>query len=346
MHYGHSPDKARIFANQANALIDRAGLPRRPDIYELFYVYVSAHLPEVVRALDKIFAKNVMPNEQDCEEIFKLHVSGSIHENAMLQASEKVESTIADVKQIVNAMQEATGEYGDSLTGLSDNLAKATKLEDVAALVKTMMADTAAIVSKNKELENQLERSAEAIDTMKAEMDNVRREALTDGLTGLANRKFFDRKIDELHRKFTDDGETFCLLVMDIDHFKSFNDTYGHQVGDRVLKLLGAVLEHHTTERIFPARFGGEEFVVLATGVSLESATHIAESIRTQLAEKEVVNKTTGERLGVVTISIGVAEIMAGESANHLIERTDKALYAAKHAGRNRVITDNGVKAA
>lgn len=342
MHYGHSPDKAKIYSSQALALIDRSGLARRPDVFELFYVYVSAQLPEVVRALDKIFEKGVLPNDADIEQIYKLHITGGLQETAVLNASDKVQETIGDVKQIVAAIQESTAGYGDSLSGISESLSKATKLEDVTALVKEMMANTASIITKNQELETQLERSSTAITSMQTEIETVRREAMTDGLTGLANRKAFDRKIDEAQKAFAEKGQVFSLLVMDLDHFKSFNDTYGHQVGDRVLKLLARVLQEHITETVFAARFGGEEFVVVADKTALKDAAEIAESIRTKIAEKDIVNKTSGERLGKVTISIGAAEIMPNETVDGLIERADKALYLAKGAGRNRVMTDLG----
>lgn len=340
MHFGHSPEKAQIVAQQALSLIDKAGLSRRPDNYELFYTYVSGQMPEVTRSLDKIYAKNIQPNQEDCDEIYKLHISGGAHESAMLKASEKVADTIEDVKKIVASMQESTSEYGENLSGVNDELAKAKTMEDVGAIVKTMMAQTATIVARNKELETQIERSSSAIRGMQGEIEAVRKEALTDGLTGLANRKHFDRKIDEAHIDFSSTGKIFSLLVMDIDHFKSFNDTYGHQVGDRVLKLLARVLQENANENLLLARFGGEEFVVIANGYPLDQAAALAESIRTGIAEKDVVNKTTGERLGKVTISVGVAEIAAGDSAASLIERADKALYAAKKAGRNQVISD------
>lgn len=328
-----------MVGQQALSLIDKAGLPRRPDVYELFYAYVSGQMPEVTRALDKIYEKGLQPNQEDCAEIYKLHIAGGIHENAMLKASEKVADTIEDVKKIVASMQDSTSEFGDNLSGVNDQLAAAKTMDDVAGIVKTMMAQTASITARNKELETQIERSSTAIRGMQGEIEAVRREALTDGLTGLANRKHFDRKIDDALVTFNSTGKIFSLLVMDIDHFKSFNDTYGHQVGDRVLKLLARVLQEHGTEHFFPARFGGEEFVVIADQTNLNDAVALAESIRVGIAEKDVVNKTTGERLGKVTISIGVAEIAQGESAVSVIERADKALYAAKKGGRNQVRT-------
>ncbi len=341
MHYGHSPEKAKLYATQALALIDKSGLPRRPDIYELFYAYVCHQMPEVTRALDKIYGKGLLPNEDDCSLIYKMHISNSAQEEMMLHASDTVSETISDVRQIVGAIQEATQGFGSNITGISEKMAKATKLEDVADLVKSLMTETATIVTKNQELETQLERSSEAVEAMKEEIDTVRREALTDALTGLANRKHFDRKLDQSLRDYVEKKEKFCLLVLDIDHFKSFNDTYGHQVGDRVLMLLARVLQDHAGQQLFPARFGGEEFVVIAH-MSASAALEVAESIRQGIASKEVINKTTGDRLGQVTISIGVAEIHPGELLSSLVERADQAMYAAKHAGRNQVKSAEG----
>lgn len=339
MHYGHTAEKAKLLANQALSLIDKSGLPRRPDIYELFYAYVSGHYPEVARALDKIYEKGVLPNEEDCLLIFKMHISNAAQEDVVLNASETVSAAITDVKQIVGAIQEATKGYGDNISGISEKLGKATKLEDVADLVRSMIAETATIVSKNNELETQLEKSSQAVEAMQAEIDVARREALTDGLTGLANRKHFDRKLDQALLQYQEKKEVFSLLVIDIDHFKSFNDTYGHQVGDRVLMLLARVMQEHATEQLFPARFGGEEFVVIAYNMRTEQAAEVAESIRKGIATKEVVNKTTGERLGQVTISVGVSEICPDEALGKLIERADQAMYDAKRAGRNQVKT-------
>ncbi len=340
MHYGHSPEKAKIFAEQANGLIDKCSLPRRPDIYELFYAYVTGEMPEITRALDKIFTKKLLPNEEDCDEIYKLHISDASQENAMLTASDTVQDTIGDVKTIIAAIQTASKDFGENMSGMSAQLEEAKSLEDVTELMKTMMSETATIVSKNQELETQLERSSEAMDTMSGELDRVRKESLTDGLTGLPNRKSFDRTLDKAYAQFIEDKKPISLLVLDIDHFKSFNDTYGHQVGDRVLMLLARVLQDHATDEFFPARFGGEEFVAIASNMSVEQAAKAAESIRTGIASKEIINKTTGERLGQITVSIGVAEIKEGERITQLVERADKAMYMGKKGGRNRVVTD------
>lgn len=340
MHYGHSPQKAKVFAEQALALIDKCSLPRRPDIYELFYAYVSGEMPEVTRALDKIFNAKKLPNEDDCGEVYKLFISDAQESNAMLDASDTVQDTIGDIKSVIAAIQDASQDFGENMSGMSKQLSEANSLEDVTELVKNMMSETSTIVEKNKKLETQLEKSSETMSGMQNELEKVRKEALTDGLTGLPNRKNFDRKLDDAFASFKETNEKFSLLVLDIDHFKSFNDTYGHQVGDRVLMLLARVMQDHANENLFPARFGGEEFVAIAQNMSLKDAATIAESIREGIASKEIINKTTGERLGQITVSIGVSEIQDNERIGQLVERADQAMYMGKKGGRNQVVTD------
>jgi diguanylate cyclase len=128
--------------------------------------------------------------------------------------------------------------------------------------------------------------------------------------------------------------------MIDVDHFKSFNDTFGHQVGDQVLKLIGGVLREHVREGDLAARYGGEELMVVLPGTGLNSCRMIAERIRCAIAERRIRRRVTGEEIASVTISAGIAEFRMGESAESMIERCDRALYLAKRQGRNRVLTE------
>jgi diguanylate cyclase len=125
--------------------------------------------------------------------------------------------------------------------------------------------------------------------------------------------------------------------MLDIDHFKSFNDNFGHQVGDQVLRLVARTLTDGIKGRDIAARYGGEEFVILLPETNLAHAMILAESLRKSLAAKEVINRASGEFLGRITMSIGVAQYYSSEDVNELIERVDSALYTAKHNGRNQV---------
>jgi diguanylate cyclase len=132
-----------------------------------------------------------------------------------------------------------------------------------------------------------------------------------------------------------------ALLLCDIDHFKAFNDNWGHQTGDQVLRLVASCLSESVKGRDTAARYGGEEFAVLLRGTGLEDATLVAEQIRETVENKKLVKKSTGDVLGSITISIGVAEFGADEAADSVIRRADACLYGAKQHGRNLVVNQN-----
>ncbi|MCU0894360.1 MAG: GGDEF domain-containing protein [Rhodospirillales bacterium] len=135
-----------------------------------------------------------------------------------------------------------------------------------------------------------------------------------------------------------ENGDPLSLLMLDIDHFKKFNDTHGHHIGDQVLRLLAAVLKQSVKGQDTPARYGGEEFAVVLPQTVLENAVKLAEAIRLRVSRRSVVNRATSQRLGSFTVSIGAAEFVPGEPLRQFVERADRALYAAKKAGRNRVM--------
>src|SRR6185312_16299660 len=165
--------------------------------------------------------------------------------------------------------------------------------------------------------------------------------SMTDPLTNIANRKAFDEAVQAAIAAMVDDGEPVTVLLCDIDHFKTFNDTWGHQTGDQVLRLVANCLSENVKGRDTAARYGGEEFAVLLRGTGLEAATMVANQIRTTVETKKLVKKSTGDILGTITISIGVAQFGRGEGVESVVRRADACLYGAKHHGRNLVINQN-----
>jgi diguanylate cyclase len=178
------------------------------------------------------------------------------------------------------------------------------------------------------------------VNDLRERLESVRRESLTDQLTGLSNRKAFDNELKESIERSIESGEPLSLLMADIDHFKSFNDTWGHQTGDQVLRLVANCLSENVKGRDTAARYGGEEFVVILPQTALASAVGLADQIRNKVESKKLVKKSTGDILGVITISIGVTQYDLNESADEFVRRADTCLYAAKRTGRNRVVSE------
>ncbi|MFQ5598814.1 MAG: GGDEF domain-containing protein, partial [Nitrospiria bacterium] len=170
--------------------------------------------------------------------------------------------------------------------------------------------------------------------------ESSKAEATVDFLTGLANRKAFNETLAICASETASDDNDLCLLLIDIDHFKRFNDTYGHITGDEVLKFVGRKIKKKLKGTDFVARFGGEEFAVILPKTLLKGAKVVAEAIRTLFAETKLKSVQTSRLLGTVTVSIGAACYRPGESLEDFINRSDQALYYAKDGGRNRVATE------
>jgi diguanylate cyclase len=162
--------------------------------------------------------------------------------------------------------------------------------------------------------------------------------AETDPLTGLANRRAFQAKLIEAAQQALQEDYPLTLAFCDIDHFKKFNDTHGHDTGDRILRLVADALSEGAGEDTFVGRYGGEEFLILFDGIMARRAAMRVDEIRDELQNRSLVSRTTGQSLGTITFSAGVAQLQNGEDVGDVLRRADEALYNAKNAGRNRVI--------
>ncbi len=174
----------------------------------------------------------------------------------------------------------------------------------------------------------ELQRSNEALSAAQVELEHM---AMTDNLTGLYNRNKMDELIDGEYRRAVRYESPFSLILMDVDHFKEVNDTYGHLVGDRVLIDCAAQLRDSLRKSDSVGRWGGEEFLVLAPNTGRDGALALAESMRQKVASYRYREEEN------ITVSLGVAEYRSGENIFDTVRRADEALYRAKAGGRNRV---------
>lgn len=193
---------------------------------------------------------------------------------------------------------------------------------------------------RSRELERRLQETSVEVNQLRNNLEKVREEAMTDALTGLANRKRFDEAMRKARRDAELQGDDFCLILCDIDHFKRFNDTWGHQTGDQIIRFVSACLSRFAKDTHVVARYGGEEFAIVMPKTTLGDAAEIADKIRATVESKRLLRKSTNEDLGHITVSMGVSQHAAGESVESLIERADTNLYKSKQTGRNRVTID------
>jgi diguanylate cyclase len=309
-----------------------------PDNFELFYAYTSGENPALTQVMAS-FIKSKKPFTSEVLSDLRLRcLSGARTAMAMESVGGNIETLIADMLGKLENSARDTADYKDTLSAATGQLGGERSPADVRKLVDGLIAATRAMEHRAKSLEGELQASSQQVSELRDKLADVRKESLTDQLTCIANRKAFDEAARAAIAVVAEEDEDVALLLCDIDHFKNFNDTWGHQTGDQVLRLVAACLSENVKGRDTAARYGGEEFAVLLRGTSLEAATRVANQIRTAVETKKLVKKSTGDVLGTITISIGVAQIGRGETIETVLRRADACLYGAKHNGRNLVV--------
>jgi diguanylate cyclase len=327
-----------MLAKTAIALMSDCGVVSTPDNFELFYAYASSENPAITQAMGALLTARTPFTPELLQDIRLRCLSGARTAQAMEAVGGDIGGVIGDVLSKLEAVGRDTANYKDALSAATGQMGEERSPADLRKLVDGLIAATHAMEQRAKSLEDELQASSQQVTELRGKLDDVRKESLTDPLTNIPNRKAFDDAVHSATAAVAKDGEAVTLLLCDIDHFKKFNDTWGHQTGDQVLRLVAACLSENVKGRDTAARYGGEEFAVVLRGVGLDAATHIANQIRTTVEAKKLVKKSTGDILGTITISIGVAQFAPGESGETVIRRADACLYGAKHSGRNLVI--------
>ncbi|HEX4026483.1 MAG TPA: GGDEF domain-containing protein [Rhizomicrobium sp.] len=334
-------DREQAFAKTALALMGGAGVVATPDNFELFYAYASGENPAITQVMAAIIDSKRPFTPELLADLRLRCLSGARAAQAMESVGGNMGALIDDILGKLESSARDTASYKDALSAATGELGGDERSPaDLRKLVDGLIAATRAMEIRAKSLEGELQVSSQQVNELRTTLADVRKESMTDPLTGIANRKAFDEALAAATAAARD-GEAVTLLLCDIDHFKLFNDTWGHQTGDQVLRLVASCLGENTKGRDTATRYGGEEFAVLLRGTGLEAATHLANQIRGMVETKKLVKKSTGDVLGAITISIGVAQFAPGETGDAVVRRADVCLYGAKHNGRNLVMNQN-----
>jgi diguanylate cyclase len=337
----YKPDREQAYAKNALALMSAHDVSATPDHFELFYAYASGENRPLAQMMDSIIAAEKPFTPELLQDLRLRCLSGARAAMTMDTVNGGMGVVIDDVLGKLAIAGKQAVDYKNALSAASGELGAGTDPADLRKLVEGLIAATRAMEVRTRSLEVELQASSQQVNELRDKLDNVRKESLTDPLTAIANRKAFDDAVAIAQEQMVEAQEEMTLLMCDIDHFKTFNDTWGHQTGDQVLRLVASCLSDNVKGRDTAARYGGEEFAVLLRGTSLEAATRIANQIRHSVETKKLVKKSTGDVLGTITISIGVAQFHPGEPLEAVMRRADCCLYGAKHHGRNLVINQN-----
>jgi diguanylate cyclase len=333
-------ERTMAFAEVALGQIRSLRQTAIPRNYEIWYVYATGQNAPLNKIINETLARNGKLTEADLEQIYETYLSHLKTTDRIDKVGARVIGEIDDVMRLINDALGMSASYDANLAGASERLSAAENRDQVKSVVDQLVKSTRDMREVNKALEERLALSKSEISNLQQSLEAIRAESLTDPLTGLGNRKYFDRTIEMAVQSALASGEPLSLLMFDIDHFKSFNDSYGHLTGDQVLRLVGMSLKQTIKGQDITARYGGEEFAVVLPNTALRQALTVADHIRRAVMAKELKKKSTGEILGRVTISVGVSMLKPGDDTDALIDRADACLYAAKRNGRNRVICE------
>ena len=332
-------ERTMAFAEIALGQIKALRLPASPRNYEVWYSYATGYSPSLNETINEILSRNGTLSEADINQIYDAYFSPARLTERIDTVGSRVMDEIEQVMAMVDAAVGSASNYSESLAGVSRNLQGADR-DGLRTIVESLVQTAKEMEEVNHKLEARLSASKQEINQLQENLEVVRTESLTDPLTSLANRKFFDQALMDAISEAAADNEALSLLMIDVDHFKSFNDTFGHLTGDQVLRLVALSVKQNVKGQDIAARYGGEEFAVILPNTVLRSGVTVADHIRRAVMSKELMKRSTGEHLGRITISIGVATLRPGDTAQSLIGRADNCLYAAKRGGRNRVICE------
>jgi diguanylate cyclase len=294
--------------------------------------------PALNARINAIFRAGAAPDRDIAAQIYDEFLRSQDTSERISNVSERMAARIDAVHDAIDATAVSASAYSGSLQTAAGDLEKGVTSDVLQMMTQRLLAETRRMQGINRKLEQKLQASRDDLAALQRDLDEARKESMLDPLTKVFNRKSFDeglvRAIDEAQVT----GEPLSLIMIDIDHFKRFNDSYGHQTGDQVLRLVAMMLKSNIKGKDLAARYGGEEFAAILPDTTYADALHVAENVRRAVQAKELLKRSTNEKLGRITSSFGIASLRPADTAASLIERADRCLYAAKHGGRNCVV--------
>jgi diguanylate cyclase len=334
------PEAYKI-AGRALGLMERHQVWPTALNFELWTHFVADPDGALARELTRLISLGEPLTELLSEELAATYLPKAKLNEQIRDAGDLLSKELESVSKAIQDAQKSNAAYGKTLVGAAKEL-DSEDVSKIKAVVSGLTEATRRVQKENKSLENRLAESTAEVDRLREHLEQVRRDATTDGLTNLANRKAFDEELDRACSEPDEAGTTICLAVLDIDHFKGFNDTWGHQTGDQVIRYVASVIGRVAAPPRFAARYGGEEFAMIFPRESASIVAGTLEEIRVEVSSRMLKRRSTNEDLGAITISSGFAERRPGESGHSVMERADAALYTSKRGGRNRVSSAEG----
>jgi len=340
MAYTEERNRAGEYLRLALTYISKYNLPANPVNYTVWYEYVSGKNMKLKKAIDTSLDADRPINAENVETLYQKYVA----DGDRIVISKLLTKIALMLKDITGHVLETEGDlagHGKNLSDLAHQVGEAQDYQGIKTIVDQMILETKDLVDSGKRLQTRMKISSDDLKQLQQELEKSQQEAQTDVLTSLFNKRGFEKRF-ELERIRAKQNETpFSIIMVDIDHFKKVNDTYGHLVGDSLLRSIANLLKNHLRKNDIASRYGGEEFLILLPETGIAGAAAAAEKIRDTLSTKEWRLKETGKSMGKITVSMGIALYKLNEPEEALIKRADDALYLAKNNGRDQIITQD-----
>ncbi len=296
--------------------------------------YVTHSDPLIVRLIDDRVSLGQTISTEWLKQVRNADRADTTSDDLQRKFAE-IERHLVDFGATATAARKATRDYGSSLEGHAQQLDSA---KDIHVPVSELLGLVRVMIDKTSEMEREMARSEQKARSLRRKLEVAVRSAEEDELTGLPNRRAFEKLYESEYAEAREEMEPLVIGFCDIDHFKKINDTHGHDAGDRVLRAVSQSLLRVTEERCFVARHGGEEFVVVFRGKTIHQARELLDSIRRELEGRRMIDRKTNKPIGHVTFSAGLADVFAYADKRKALRAADVALYEAKGLGRNQIV--------
>ncbi|NQZ54074.1 MAG: GGDEF domain-containing protein [Piscirickettsiaceae bacterium] len=337
MEYSEYQEQAAEYMRLAIPLMRRYGIAMTPANYAVWYEYVSGNNISLTDAVEQHIDEYGQLSDKQSAELYQRFFDREKDQTELLEFRQNLRHVL---EEILNYVNNGVGITKKSNKQLMQSLAKLhpeMQQQDIQLVIEEVLVETKATMSSTEQLSERLNMAMDEMQDLKRDLDETKQQVKTDSLTKLANRKAFDDVITKVTQDADNTGIEVCIIFCDLDYFKKINDTHGHLVGDQVLKVVANTLKSSVKGRDLVARYGGEEFIITLLNTSIDNTKKLAETLRADIASKRIKRKDTGDSLGVITMSFGVARYVPSEGIDSFLQRADRALYMSKRKGRNAV---------
>ncbi len=336
MRYTEPKDRSAELLRLALAQMGRHPAAFNPLTFTLWYEFVSGTNPRLNAAVEALQTAGTLIDDERVLLLCREFVFPP-DEDSLDRVRLEMQQLLLGIGRSAGETGRQVGDFGTQLAGLTQALAT-QDADRIAPQVADVMQGTARLQQSMDDLRTQVQASQTEVDRLRLALDRARSEALIDPLTGVLNRKGFDKTLQAMVAAKPPPGTTHVLVMLDIDHFKKVNDTHGHLIGDRVIQGLGEILRATVkSPQAASARYGGEEFAILLPQSTVAHSHEVTEAVRARTKALRIRNRSTQEVLVTVTVSGGLAAWRPGDGPDDLVARADAALYASKKAGRDRL---------